>query len=89
MPKVEIYTKSYCPFCHRAKALLDSYGVEDVEHDLIRSPELRDEMVRRSNGGQTVPQVIIGNQSYGGSDDLVALDRAGALAPLLKLETQS
>lgn len=87
MSKVEIYTKDYCPFCHRAKALLDEYGVDYIEYDLLERPELRDEMIRRSNGGRTVPQVIIDDQPYGGSDDLAALDRAGALAPLLKLET--
>lgn len=86
MSKVEIYTKSYCPFCHRAKALLDDYGVTYVEYDLVDRPDLRDEMVRRSGGGQTVPQILIDDQPYGGSDDLAALDRSGSLASLLKLE---
>ena len=86
MSKIEIYTKSYCPFCHRAKALLDDYGVAYVEYDLVDHPELRDEMVRRSGGGQTVPQILIDDQPYGGSDDLAALDRSGNLKSLLNLE---
>ncbi len=86
MSKVQIYTKNYCPYCHRAKALLDGYGVDYVEYDLVERPELRDEMVRRSQGGQTVPQILIDGQPHGGFDDLAALDRSGALAPLLNLE---
>lgn len=85
MPKIEIYTKNYCPYCHRAKALLDGYGVDYIEYDLVERPELREEMVRRSNGGQTVPQVFIDGRPHGGFDDLAALDRAGALKALLGL----
>jgi len=61
--------------------------VDYLEYDRVKRPELRDEMVRRSRGGRTVPQIIIDDQPYGGSDALAALDRAGALTSLVKLET--
>lgn len=86
MAKVEIYTKDYCPFCHRAKALLERYGVRFTEYDLIAQPERTAEMRARSDGARTVPQVFINDRLVGGSDDLAALDRTGALADLLAVE---
>jgi len=84
MSKVEIYTKGYCPYCHRAKSLLDSKGVEYTEYPIDKQPDLRDEMIQRANGGYTVPQIFIDNKHIGGCDDMVALENKNALDPLLK-----
>lgn len=81
--KVEIYTKFACPYCYRAKALLDGKGVEYVEYDVSGGGEKRDEMVERAPGARTVPQIFINGISIGGSDDLSALDRSGKLDPML------
>lgn len=83
MPKIEIYTTPFCGFCHAAKRLLSSKGVEFTEFDLLKQPDLRDEMLQRSNGERTVPQIFIGETHVGGCDELYALDRAGNLDPLL------
>jgi glutaredoxin 3 len=83
MPPVEIYTTGYCPYCHAAKSLLKRKGVEFNEIDLGRDYSKRDEMIKRSNGRMTVPQIFIGETHVGGSDDLHALERAGKLDPLL------
>ncbi|SFR81909.1 glutaredoxin 3 [Sphingomonas jatrophae] len=83
MPKVEIYTKQFCPYCTRAKALLGKKGVQFEEHDISLGGPKRTEMLARSNGRTTVPQVFIGDTHVGGSDDLAALERAGKLDPLL------
>lgn len=72
-----------CPFCHRAKALLASKGAEFNEIDVDMDPNARVEMMRRSNGGRTVPQIFVGDDHVGGSDDLAALERAGKLDALL------
>lgn len=83
-PEITLYTKGYCPFCHRAKALLSAKGVSTwTEYDLEVTPEKRVEMVQRSNGGRTVPQIFIDGHHIGGSDDLIALDRSGKLDELL------
>ena len=84
MPKVEIYTSPYCPYCHRAKSLLDSKGVQYEEIDVFAQPGRRPEMVQRAGGRTTVPQIFIDDKPMGGSDDIHALDRAGKLDPLLK-----
>ena len=83
--KVEIYTKAWCGFCHRAKRLLSSKGVDFVEYDVTMDRAKRDEMVQRRPGAMTVPQIFIDGQAIGGSDDLAALDRAGQLDSLLGL----
>ena len=83
MPPVEIYTTGYCPYCTAAKALLKRKGVEFKEIDLGRDYAKRDEMIQRSNGRMTVPQIFIGPVHVGGSDDLHALERAGKLDTLL------
>jgi glutaredoxin 3 len=80
--KVEIYTKYMCPYCFRAKLLLEHKGVEYVEYDAAAGPN-RDEMLARANGRTTVPQIFINNQHVGGCDDLVALDNGGKLDPML------
>jgi glutaredoxin 3 len=83
MPKVEIYTKFLCPYCTRAKKLLTTKGVAFDEHDISMGGPLRAEMLERSGGKQTVPQIFIDGRHIGGSDDLAALDMAGKLDPLL------
>jgi len=83
MPKVEMYTKMFCPYCVRAKRLLDDKGVEIAEYDISMGGPQRAEMIQRANGRTTVPQIFIDGAHVGGSDDLVALERAGKLDPLL------
>ncbi len=83
MSKVEIYTKGYCPYCHKAKALLNEKGVDFIEYPIDQQPELRDVMIERANGGYTVPQIFIDQQHVGGCDDLVALNIENKLDPLL------
>lgn len=82
-PTIEIYTKWGCPYCVRAKALLDSKGVSYQEHDITFGGPKRDEMVQRVPAARTVPQILIGGQSIGGSDELHALDAAGKLDHML------
>ncbi|MEN9924908.1 glutaredoxin 3 [Novosphingobium sp.] len=83
--KVEIYTKWGCPYCVRAKALLDGKGVSYTEYDITMGGPKRAEMQERAPGAMTVPQIFINDQAMGGSDDIHALDRAGKLDPLLGL----
>ncbi len=83
MQPVEIYTTPYCGFCHAAKRLLTTKGVSFSEVDVARHPERRQEMMSRSNGGYTVPQIFVGQTHVGGCDELYALERAGKLDPLL------
>jgi glutaredoxin 3 len=83
MPKVEIYTKMFCPYCVRAKRLLGEKGATIEEHDITMGGPQRAEMIQRANGRTTVPQIFIGDVHVGGSDDLAALDRAGQLDPML------
>jgi glutaredoxin 3 len=79
MAVVELYTTMFCPFCTRARILLERKGVAYSEIDIIGEPERRDEMIRRAGGRTSVPQIFINGEHIGGSDELVALDRAGAL----------
>lgn len=85
MPVVEIYTSPWCGYCHRAKSLLTSKGVEFREFDVTTIPGKRQEMRERAGGASTVPQVFIDGRHIGGSDDLRALDKAGELDGLLGL----
>ncbi|MEM6681881.1 MAG: glutaredoxin 3 [Pseudomonadota bacterium] len=80
---VVIYTKMLCPYCSRAKALLKSKGAQFEEIDITMRPKVREEMLAKSGGAYTVPQIFIGDTHVGGSDDLAALDAAGGLDPLL------
>ncbi|MBA2919999.1 glutaredoxin 3 [Sphingomonas sp. MAH-20] len=84
MAKVEIYTKFGCPYCVRAKRLLDGKGAAYEEYDITMGGPKRAEMIQRANGRITVPQVFIDGHHVGGSDDLAALDARGGLDPLLK-----
>ncbi|MES2120609.1 MAG: glutaredoxin 3 [Pseudomonadota bacterium] len=83
MPIVEIYTKTFCSYCWRAKMLLESKGVAFKEISVDFGGELRQQMLERSNGRTTVPQIFIGETHIGGCDDLVALDSAGKLDELI------
>lgn len=83
MPDIDIYTQPYCPYCSRAVALLEQKGVNFKEISAPHGTEQREEAVRRSGGRTTVPQIFIGDRHVGGSDDLLALERAGKLDPLL------
>jgi glutaredoxin 3 len=83
MARVEIYTKFGCPYCARAKALLGQKGIEYEEYEINSVPGKRDEMLERSNGRHTVPQIFIDGRHVGGSDDLAELERAGQLDPML------
>jgi glutaredoxin 3 len=84
MARVEIYTKFLCPYCARAKKLLDSKGVAFEEYDVTMGGEKKAEMLQRANGRHTVPQIFVDGRHIGGSDDLAALEREGQLDPLLQ-----
>jgi glutaredoxin 3 len=88
MRDVTIYTKAWCPYCQDAKALLKRKGVDFTEIELDRQPERRAEMLERSGGRRTVPQVFIGATHVGGCDDLYALDEEGGLDPLLAVKSE-
>jgi glutaredoxin 3 len=81
-PQIIMYTKSWCPYCERARALLKAKGVAYREINIESQPELCAEMMRRT-GRRTVPQIFIGDRHVGGSDDIYELDAAGGLDPLL------
>ncbi len=83
MPKITIYTKSWCPYCASAKALLTKKGATFTEVDVEKEPSALEEMLAKSAGRKTVPQIFIGERHIGGSDDLHALDSEGGLDPLL------
>ncbi|NIY79403.1 MAG: glutaredoxin 3 [Rhodobacteraceae bacterium] len=83
MQPVTLYTTPICPYCIAAKRLLDSKGVTYTDIDVMRDPTKRQEMMQKSNGGHTVPQIFIGDTHVGGCDELHALERAGKLDPLL------
>ena len=83
MATVEIYTQPWCPYCARAKNLLDKKGVAYTEIDAPSGTRQRAESVQRSGGRTSVPQVFIDGTHVGGSDDLAALDRQGKLDALL------
>jgi glutaredoxin 3 len=83
VPLVEIYTKGFCPYCWRAKHLLDGKGVEYQEIAVDFGGETRQQMIERANGRMTVPQIFIAGRHIGGCDDLVALEREGRLDELI------
>jgi len=85
MAKIEVFTKFFCPYCSRAKALLDRKGVEYQEIDLTMDRAGFNAMVERAGGARTVPQIFIDGKHIGGSDDMAALDARGGLDPLLGL----
>ncbi len=83
MANIEIYTWSTCPYCRRAKSLLDSKGVKYTEHDISGDDRARGKMVERTGGPKSVPQIFIDDKHYGGCDDLHALDKQGKLDALI------
>lgn len=83
MASVTLYTTQLCGYCSAAKRLLDRKGIAFTEIDVAAAPDRRAEMVRRSQGGRTVPQIFIDDTPIGGFDELSALDRAGRLDAML------
>ena len=83
MPVVEIYTKTFCSFCWRAKALLESKGVAFKEISVDFGGAEKERMVKRSGGRTTVPQIFIGDTHIGGCDDLMALEYEGKLDAMI------
>ena len=83
MPLVEIYVKTTCPYCWRAKHLLDEKGVEYKEIVVDFGGPERQVMIQRANGRTTVPQIFIDGKHIGGCDDVMALERAGRLDELI------
>ncbi len=83
MQTVESYTSPLCGFCHAAKRMLNDKGISFAEYDVGRDPDKRQEMLGRSNGRHTVPQIFIGDNHVGGYDDMATLERSGKLDPML------
>lgn len=85
MAEIVIYSKDYCPYCVKAKNLLKQKGQTFREIDITNDEKLQLEVVTRSGGRRTVPQIFIGDTHVGGFDDLAALDKSGKLDALLKM----
>ena len=85
MTKVEIYTWQFCPFCIRAKGLLEQKGVNYIEYSIDGDQAARDEMAARSDGRTSVPQIFINEKGIGGCDDLYTLEQTNQLNNLLGL----
>ena len=83
MADVTIYTRQFCPYCTRAVSLLKSKNVNFNEIDAGMDAQKKAEMVERSGGGRTFPQIFIGEKHVGGWDDMMALEKAGKLDSLL------
>lgn len=83
MQPVEMYYSPLCGYCHAAKRLLDSKGVDYSGINVLEEPNRRSEMMDRAHGRHTVPQIFIGDTHVGGYDELAALERQGKLDPLL------
>lgn len=83
MAKVEIYYWTTCPYCARARALLDSKGVQYTGYDITGDEPAREKMAKRTGGRKSVPQIFINDKHIGGCDDIHALDAKGGLDPLL------
>ena len=83
MAKIEVYSTTYCPYCVRAKALLDAKDLDYQEIDVTGKDEERIALVERSGGRKTVPQIFINDKAIGGYDDLRALEDSGELDKLL------
>lgn len=83
MAKIEVYSTTYCPYCVRAKALLDAKDLDYQEIDVTGKDEARMALVEKSGGRKTVPQIFINDKPIGGYDDLRALEESGELDHLL------
>ncbi len=82
--RIEIYSSMLCPFCYRAKKLLESKGAAFEEIDVMLSPGKRQEMIERSGGRTSVPQIFVDGQHLGNCDEIYALEAEGRLAEILK-----
>jgi glutaredoxin 3 len=87
-PKIQMYAADWCPYCSRARRLLQEKGVPFEEIDVDANPEARAQMIARS-GRYTVPQIFIDDVHIGGCDDLLARDAAGTLDPLINPRKES
>ena len=87
MPKITVYAGANCSYCVRAKMLLKKKGAAFEEIDVSANPERREEMIQKSGGRRTIPQIFIDDKLIGGCDDLYALDADGKLDPLLKVHS--
>ncbi|WP_163338698.1 glutaredoxin 3 [Desulfopila sp. IMCC35008] len=85
MATIEVYSSDRCPYCVKAKALLDRKGVEYKEINVTDDDEARVALVKKANGVRTVPQIFIDENHVGGCDDLYELDRKGELDPMIGL----
>lgn len=83
MAKVTIYTRAFCPYCSRALQLLSGKGVDFTEIDAGMDAQKRAEMISKSGGGRTYPQIFVGDIHIGGFDDMNALEKRGELDKLL------
>ena len=83
MKKVEIYTWQYCPFCIRAKSLLNKKNIDFIEYKIDGDESAREKMSERSNGKRSLPQIFIDNNSIGGCDDLYSLEEENKLDSLI------
>ena len=83
---ITIYTTNYCPYCVKAKRLLEQKGLSYLEINIENDLKLREEMVAKASGKKTVPQIFIGNLYIGGCDDLHELEKQGKLDELIKIK---
>jgi glutaredoxin 3 len=83
LAKIEIYTTPFCPYCQRAKSLLQRKGAPFEEIDVMMDSDKRAEMMQRADGRRTVPQIFVDGKGIGGCDDLYDLDAQGKLDALL------
>jgi len=81
--RVEVYAKTFCPYCVRAQHLLDSKGIDYQLYVIGFDGPKRDEMIKRAKGRTTVPQIFVDDRHIGGCDDLMRLEHAGQLDRLL------
>jgi glutaredoxin 3 len=83
VPRIEIYTKTFCPYCWRAKQLLETKGLQFEEISVDYGGEDKNAMIQRARGRTTVPHIFIGEIHIGGCDELLALERAGKLDAMI------
>ena len=83
MKKVEIYTWQYCPFCIRAKSLLNKKNIDFIEYKIDGDESAREKMSERANGKRSLPQIFIDNNSIGGCDDLYSLEEENKLDSII------
>ena len=81
--KIEVYSGDFCPYCVRAKSLLKKRGLSFAEYNVQQEPDKRAEMMKRSIGGRSIPQIFINDKHVGGCDDLYAIDKKGQLDALI------